>query len=95
MLPFSAFCLDAITAEVDAVSRCHDFGSPVPFCHLQSNNVTTLSSTGSQQGVDLADTVNAVNRCCANVELMRSLWAGWVSHGKGGAVLGVWWEGST
>ena len=57
-----------ITAEKDAVSRCHNLGSSVPFCLLQSNDVTTLCSTGFQQGVDGPDTVNAVDRCCANVE---------------------------
>ena len=68
MLPFSAFDPATITAEKDAVSRCHDFGSSVPFSLLQSNNVTTLCSTGSQQGVDVANTGNAVDRCCANVD---------------------------
>ena len=68
MLPFSAFSPAAITAEIDAASRCHDCGTSVPFCLLQFNNVTTLCSTGFQQGVDMADTVNAVDRCCANVE---------------------------
>ena len=50
------------------VSRCHNFGSSVLFDLLQSNNVTTLHSTGPQQGVDVVDTVSAVNRCRANVE---------------------------
>ena len=59
----------AITAEKDAVSRCRNFGSSVPFGLLQSNDVTALCSTGSQQSVDVPDTVNAVDRCCANVEL--------------------------
>ena len=57
MLPFPAFDPAAITAEKDAVSRYHSFGSSVPFGLLQSNNVTTLCNTGSQQGVDVADTV--------------------------------------
>ena len=64
MLPFSAFD----PAEIDAVSRYHDFGSSVPFGLLQSNNVTTLYSTGSQQGVDVGDTTNTVDCCCANIE---------------------------
>ena len=34
----------------------------------QSDDVTPLCSTGSQQGVYVADTVDAVDRCCANVE---------------------------
>ena len=38
MLPFSAFDPAAITAEVNAVSICHDFGSFVPFSLLQSNS---------------------------------------------------------
>ena len=45
-----------------------NFGSSVPFGLLQSDDVTTLFSTSSQQGVDVADTVDIVNRCCANVE---------------------------
>ena len=40
----------------------------VPFGPLQSNDVATLCSTGSQQGVDVADTISAVDRCCANVD---------------------------
>ena len=55
MLSLSAFDPAAITAEVDAMSICHDFGSSIPFCFLQSSNVTTLRSTGSQQVVDDAD----------------------------------------
>ena len=68
MLPFSASGSAAFTAEVDAVSRRHNFGSSVPFGLPQSNNATTLCNTGSQQGVNVADTLTAVNRCCANVE---------------------------
>ena len=44
------------------------FGSSVPFGLLQSDDVTTFCSTGLQQGVDVADTVDAVDHCCANVE---------------------------
>ena len=55
----------AITTKTNAVSRCRNFGSSVPFGLLQSDDVTTLCSTGSQQGVDVPD---AVDRCCANVE---------------------------
>ena len=36
-----------------AVSRCHSFENSVPFCLLQSNDITILSSTGSQQGIDV------------------------------------------
>ena len=68
MLPLSAFDPAAINAEVDAVSRCHDFGSSVPLGLLHSNNATTFCSTASQQDIVVADTVNAVGRCCANVE---------------------------
>ena len=68
MLPFPAFDSAAITAEKDTVSRCHDFENSVPFGLLQSNNVTTLCSTGSQQGVDVENIVSAVDRCCVNVE---------------------------
>ena len=60
--------LPTITTKKDTVSRCQTFGSSVPFGLLQSDDVTTLCSTGSQQGVDVADTVNAFDRCSANVE---------------------------
>ena len=65
--PHAALNHATITAEKDAVSRCRNFGSSVSFGLLQSDDVTTLCSTGSQQGVDVPDTVNAVDRCCANV----------------------------
>ena len=45
MLPFPAFDSATITAEKDAISRCQNFGSAVPFCLLQSNDVTTFCST--------------------------------------------------
>ena len=66
LLPFLAFD----PAEIDAVFRFHDFGSSVPFGLLQNDKITsrTCCSIGSQQGVDAADTVNAVDSCCANVE---------------------------
>ena len=68
MLPYSAFDPAAITFEIDAVPRCHDFGSYVPFGLLQSKNVTTLCSTGYQLDINVTDAVNAVDRCCANIE---------------------------
>ena len=69
ILPFPALDHDAtITTKKDAASKCRDFGSSVSFGLLQSDDVTTLCSTGSQQGVDVADTVNAADRCCVNVE---------------------------
>ena len=69
MLPFPPFNPATITAEIDAVSKCNDFGSSVPFDLLRLlENVTTSCSTGSQQGVKVADAVNAVDRYCANVE---------------------------
>ena len=68
MLPFPAFDSAAITAEKDAVSRCHNFRSSVPYGFLQSNNVTSLSTISSRQGVDVADTFHDVDRCCAKVE---------------------------
>ena len=69
MLPFPALNYATITAEKDAISRYRNFGRSVPFGLLQSDDVTTLCSTGSQQDVDRADTVDdAVDRCCANVE---------------------------
>ena len=52
----------------NAVCRCRNFESFVRFGLLQSDDVTTLCSTGSQQGVDMTDTVDAVDRCCVNVE---------------------------
>jgi hypothetical protein len=42
--------------------------SSVSFGLLQSDDVITLCRTCSQQGVDVADTVNALVRCYANVE---------------------------
>ena len=53
-------------------------------CLLQSDDVTTLCSTGSQQSVDVLDTVDAVDRCCANVEraereLLQPRPCGWTS----------------
>ena len=68
MLPFPALKHAIITAEKVAVYRCRNFGSSVPFGLLQSDDVTTLCSLGSQQVVAVADTVYAVDRCCANVE---------------------------
>ena len=65
---FAALNHAAITTKKDAVSRCRNFGSSVPFDLLQSDDVTTLCNTGSQQGVYVADTVDAVDRCCENVE---------------------------
>ena len=41
---------------------------PSRFGLLQFDDVTVLCSTGSQQGVDVADTINAVDRCFVNVE---------------------------
>ena len=67
-MPVPALDPAAITAEKDTVPRCHNFGSSVPFGLLQSDNFTALCSSGSQQGVDVADIVNAVDRCCANLE---------------------------
>ena len=68
MLPFPALNHATITAGKYAVSRCRDFGSSVPFGLLQSIDATTLCSTGSQQSVDVPDTVNTVDSCYANVE---------------------------
>ena len=68
MLPFPALNHGTIPTKEYAASRCRNFGSSVPFRLLQSDDVTTLCSTGSQQGVDVADTVDAIDRCCANVE---------------------------
>ena len=49
-----------ITTKKDAVSRCRNFENYVPYGLLQFNDITTLCSTGSQQGVDVTDTVEAV-----------------------------------
>ena len=65
---FPPFDPAAVTAEIDATSICDGFGIFVPFGLLQSDNVKTSCSTGSQQGVDVADTVNAIDSCCTNVE---------------------------
>ena len=62
MLPFPALNHATITAEKDAVSRGRNFGSSVTFGLLQSDDVTILCSTGSQQSVDMPDTVNAAVR---------------------------------
>ena len=35
---------------------------------MQSDDVATLCSTGSQQIIDVPDIVNAIHRCCANAE---------------------------
>ena len=43
---FYAFDPAAITGEIDALSRCHDFGSSLPFGLLQSNNATTFAGQG-------------------------------------------------
>ena len=39
-----------------------------PFWSPASDDVTTLCSTDFQQGVDVPNTIDAVDRCCANVE---------------------------
>ena len=66
--PFLPLTMLQSPLKKNAVSRCRNFESSVPFGLLQSDDVTTLCSTGSQQGVDVADIVDAVDRCCANVE---------------------------
>ena len=68
MLPFSAVDLAAFTSNKDGVYRCHEYEKSVPFGLLPSNDFTTLCSTGSQQGIDVPDAVNATNCCCVNVE---------------------------
>ena len=68
MLPFPSFYLAAITAEEDALSRCDDFGCSVLFGLLQFDNVSTTRSTRPKKGIDLTDTVNAVDPCWAGVE---------------------------
>ena len=68
MLPFFGFDPAASTAEINVEPRSHDFESSVPFGLLKFNNVTTLCRSGSQLGVDVADIVSAVDRCCANGE---------------------------
>ena len=42
MLPFPALNHGTVTTKKDAVSRCRNFGSSVPFGLLQSDDVTTL-----------------------------------------------------
>ena len=68
MLPFPALNHVAIAAKTNALSRCRNCKFRARFGLLHSDDVTILCSTGSQQGVDVADTVDAIDRCCANVE---------------------------
>ena len=66
MLPFFPFGPVAITAEVDAIPGCHIFRSSVPFGLLQSDYVTTLSGTYSQEAVDVANAGDTFDSCCAH-----------------------------
>ena len=68
MLPYSSFDPAAKHAKIDVVSGIHNLGRSVPFGLRQSDNLTTLCGTSSQQGVDVADTVNTVYRFSENVE---------------------------
>ena len=68
VLPFSPSDPAAITAEVNAVSSCHNFRNAVSFRLLQSDDVTTFCSTESQGNVDMTDTVDAFKGCCTHVE---------------------------
>ena len=65
-LPFQVHHLKVLVEAglVAFSSACFEFADE----DMQSNDVTTLCSTGSQQGVDVPDTVNTVDHCCANVE---------------------------
>ena len=65
---FTASPTAAIPAEVDAVSGCDTFRGSVPLGLLQSDDVTALCSTGSQEGVDVADAVDAFDSCCADIK---------------------------
>ena len=67
MLPFPALNHAAIITKKDTISRCRNLGSSGPFGLLQSDDLTTLCSTGSPQSVYVADTVGAPDRFCAKV----------------------------
>ena len=66
--PFLPLTMLQSQLKTNTVSICRNFESSVPFGLLQSDDITPLCSTGSQQSVDVPDTVNAVDHYCANVE---------------------------
>ena len=68
MLSFPSFDLAAIAAEVDTVSGCDNFRGSVPLGLLQFDDVTALCGTGSQEGVDVVDAVDAFDSCCADIK---------------------------
>ena len=69
MLSFSVFGPAAIT-KIDALSIFHAFEYVVPFGLLQSNNATiTHCCAGCQQGVDVADSINVVDRYYAKMNM--------------------------
>ena len=68
MLPFPPFDSSAIATEVDAVSGWDKLRHSVQLGLLQSDDVTALCGSGSQEGVDVADAVDAFDSCCANIK---------------------------
>ena len=68
MLPFPSSDPSSIATEVDAVSGCDNFICSVPLGLLQSDDVTALCGTGPQEGVDVADAVDAFDSCCADIK---------------------------
>ena len=67
--PFLPLTMLQSPLKQNAISRCRNFVSSVPFGLLQSDDVTTLCSTGSQQGVDVADTVDALTAAVRRLNL--------------------------
>ena len=68
MLSFPPFGPAANATEVDALSGVDNFKCSVPLGLLQSDNVTALYGTGSKEGVDVADAVDAFDSCCADIK---------------------------
>ena len=68
MLPFPPLDPAAIATEVHALSGCDSFRCSVPLGLLQSDDVTALCATGSQEGVDVADAGDAFDSCCADIK---------------------------
>ena len=64
--PFLPLTMLQSPLKNDAVSRCRNFVSSVPFGLL--HNPMTSQPFAAQQSVDMPDIVNAVDRCCTNVE---------------------------
>ena len=68
MLPFPPFDPAAIATEVDVVSSCHISLNSVSFCILQTNDVTTVCGTDSQEDNNVVDAVDAFKSYCTHDE---------------------------